>query len=98
MSLVSCVQSAAALTAESPLRDSARGVLWWIDIQGHRLLGHRPGGGDLRLMLPSKPGSCALQPTGPLWSGWKTGCGRWTRTPAPPSISARSRPTIPASG
>lgn len=52
---------AQALTSESPQWDKARGVLWYIDIQGQRLLGHRPGGRDpAAIMLPSMPGFVAL--------------------------------------
>lgn len=51
------VQMADALTGESPFWDEARGTLWWIDIQGQRLLGFEPASGRMSsYRLPLMPG------------------------------------------
>lgn len=51
------VHMAQALTGESPFWDADRGVLWWIDIQGQRLLGFSPATGERsEHRLPLMPG------------------------------------------
>lgn len=55
------VHDAMALTGETPLWDEGRQTLWWIDIQGQRLLGYRlQGARPLAIPLPSMPGLIAL--------------------------------------
>ena len=51
------VHMADALTGEAPFWDEARGTLWWIDIQGQRLLGFEPASGRMSShRLPLMPG------------------------------------------
>lgn len=51
------VHMADALTGEAPFWDAARGTLWWIDIQGQRLLGFEPASGRMSsYRLPLMPG------------------------------------------
>lgn len=51
------VHMADALTGEAPFWDERRGTLWWIDIQGQRLLGFDPGSGRTSShRLPLMPG------------------------------------------
>ncbi|MCP4561706.1 MAG: SMP-30/gluconolactonase/LRE family protein [Bosea sp.] len=51
------VHMADALTGEAPFWDAARGTLWWIDIQGQRLLGFEPASGRTSMhRLPLMPG------------------------------------------
>lgn len=51
------VHMADALTGEAPFWDAARGTLWWIDIQGQRLLGFEPASGRMSShRLPLMPG------------------------------------------
>ena len=51
------VHMADALTGEAPFWDEARGSLWWIDIQGQRLLGFEPASGRMSShRLPLMPG------------------------------------------
>ena len=67
-------QPAMALTGEAPVWDEGRATLWWIDIQGQRLLGHRPGGeGDIVIAIPSMPGLVALAEDGRLALGLEDG-------------------------
>lgn len=77
---VLCVHRANAVTGESPVWDATRGILWWIDIQGHRLLGYAQSSGrNLEFALPSMPGLVALS-TGPaLVLGLEDGL--WTFVP-----------------
>lgn len=74
---VCCAHPAMALTGESPVWDAARGVVWWIDIQGQRLLGHVPGGADLAVPLPLMPGLVALDRRGDLVLGLEDGLWRY---------------------
>ena len=68
------VHAAEALTGESPLWDATRGVLWWIDIQGQRLLGHRPAGeAAISIPLPSMPGLVCHASDGRLLLGLEDG-------------------------
>ena len=68
------VHPAEALTGESPSWDAARGILWWIDIQGQRLLGHRPdGGAAVSIPLPSMPGLVCAASDGRLVLGLEDG-------------------------
>jgi sugar lactone lactonase YvrE len=51
------IQQANALTGESPFWDPRTQTIWWIDVQGQRLLGFEPtGGAELEYNLPSMPG------------------------------------------
>ncbi|WP_226781536.1 SMP-30/gluconolactonase/LRE family protein [Oceaniglobus trochenteri] len=71
---VTQVHAAGALTGESPLWDRARNVMWWIDIQGQRLLGHGLGGGtDFDIPLPSMPGFVCHADDGRLIVGLEDG-------------------------
>ena len=72
------VQDAMALTGESPLWDPVRNTLWWIDIQGQRLLGHGETG-DIRIPLPQMPGLVALAADGDLVVGLEDGL--WLLSP-----------------
>lgn len=72
----SCVHDAMALTGESPCWDARRGILWWIDIQGQRLLGHAPDGPNRAIPLPLMPGLVALHDSGDLWLGLENGIWR----------------------
>ena len=63
-----------ALTSESPCWDEARGALWYVDIQGQRLFGYRPGDGTARsVMLPSMPGFVVPEAGGGLVLGLEDG-------------------------
>jgi sugar lactone lactonase YvrE len=72
MTAFSIVDRRAALTGESPLWDPGRGVLWWIDIQGQRLLGHRDPDA-YEIALPSQPGFVAPLDDGRLVLGLEDG-------------------------
>ncbi|OSP56382.1 SMP-30/gluconolactonase/LRE family protein [Pseudoruegeria sp. SK021] len=65
--------SAMALTGETPLWDAARGCLWWLDIQGQRLLQHVPDGQDRAIPLPTQCGLIALAESGRLILGLENG-------------------------
>lgn len=72
--------SSAALTAESPLWDQRRNCLWWIDIQGQRLLGTRDSdGGTTEIALPSMPGFVLLDTQDNLLVGLEDGL--WSYSP-----------------
>lgn len=66
-----------ALTGESPLWDAARGVLWWIDIQGQRLFGHCPADPatdpQREFAMPSQPGFVVLAEDARLVVGLEDG-------------------------
>jgi sugar lactone lactonase YvrE len=65
---------ARAMTGEAPCWDARTGILWWIDIQGQRLLGHRPAGGvNLEYALPSMPGLVVCRRQGGLILGLEDG-------------------------
>jgi sugar lactone lactonase YvrE len=68
------VQMADALTGESPFWDARDATLWWIDIQGQKLLGFRPISGErLTYHLPSMPGFIAGRLSGGLLIGLEGG-------------------------
>ncbi|HEY8596694.1 MAG TPA: SMP-30/gluconolactonase/LRE family protein [Devosiaceae bacterium] len=68
------VHDAMALTGEAPVWDARRSVLWWIDIQGQRLLGYRPASGPLApIPLPAMPGLIAISSEGNLILGLESG-------------------------
>jgi sugar lactone lactonase YvrE len=57
-----------------PCWDAAHGTLWWLDIQGQRLLGFSPEGGRQQVFnLPSMPGLLVLRRTGGLIVGLEDG-------------------------
>jgi sugar lactone lactonase YvrE len=63
-----------AVTGECPFWDAANGILWWIDIQGQRLLGHAPASGQNReISLPSMPGLLVGRRSGGLLIGLEDG-------------------------
>jgi sugar lactone lactonase YvrE len=63
-----------AVTGESPYWDKARGTLWWIDIHGHRLFGHRPASGQTSAhRLQSMPGFVLGRSDGNLVLGLEDG-------------------------
>lgn len=72
-----CVHDAMALTGESPCWDAGRGILWWIDIQGQRLLAHAAEGQNRAIPLPLMPGFVALHDSGDLWLGLENGVWRY---------------------
>lgn len=62
---VVAVHQANALTGEAPFWDERTGTLWWIDIQGQRLLGFSPETGHQQVYnLPSMPGLIAARDQG----------------------------------
>jgi sugar lactone lactonase YvrE len=62
---VAAVHQANALTGEAPFWDERTGTLWWIDIQGQRLLGFAPETGQQQVYnLPSMPGLVAARDQG----------------------------------
>lgn len=68
------VHDAMALTGEAPIWDARRGTLWWLDIQGQRLLGYRPGlAPHAPVPLPGMPGLIALASDGNLVLGLEDG-------------------------
>jgi L-arabinonolactonase len=63
-----------ALTGECPYWDAPSGLLWWIDIQGQRLLGcAASGGGEVEYALPSMPGLLVGRRKGGLLLGLEDG-------------------------
>jgi len=73
-SAVMPVHMAHALTGESPFWDSAGSVLWWIDIQGQRLLGFSPETGErCAHRLPLMPGFVVGRAGGGLALGLEDG-------------------------
>ncbi len=68
------IHHANAMTGETPFWDAARGTLWWIDIQGQRLLGYLPQSGrTLDVALPSMPGFVTGRRSGGLVLGLEDG-------------------------
>jgi sugar lactone lactonase YvrE len=68
------VHAANAVTGEVPYWDATTGTLWWIDVQGQRLLGHRPAdAGSVVFNLPSMPGMIAGRRRGGLVLGLEDG-------------------------
>jgi sugar lactone lactonase YvrE len=62
------------VTGECPFWDAGSGMLWWVDIQGQRLLGCSPGSGDtVEYPLPSMPGLLVGRRTGGLLVGLEDG-------------------------
>ncbi len=73
-SAVFLVQQANAVTGEVPYWDSRSQLLWWSDIQGHRLLSFDPEtGGETIHNLPSMAGLIAGRLTGGLVLGLEDG-------------------------
>lgn len=71
---VRAVHEANAMTGEVPCWDAANGTLWWIDVQGQRLLGFSPKTGRQAVHnLPSMPGLLALRRAGGLLVGLEDG-------------------------
>lgn len=68
------VQMANAVTGEAPYWDAVSGTLWWLDIQGQRLLGYSPVSGAVRdHRLPLMPGFIAGMAAGGLMLGLEDG-------------------------
>jgi sugar lactone lactonase YvrE len=68
------VHQANALTGEAPFWDASTGTLWWIDIQGQRLLGLSPDTGREQVHnLPGMPGLVAARREGGLVLGLEDG-------------------------
>jgi sugar lactone lactonase YvrE len=68
------VHQANAVTGEVPYWDAPTGTLWWIDVQGQRLLSYRPGTGETGAHnLPSMPGLIAGRRRGGLVIGLEDG-------------------------
>jgi sugar lactone lactonase YvrE len=68
------VQQANAVTGETPFWDADTATLWWIDIQGQRLLAFRPGdGGTFCHNLPGLPGVLTGRRGGGLVIGLEDG-------------------------
>jgi sugar lactone lactonase YvrE len=68
------VHQANAVTAEAPFWDERDGTLWWIDIQGQRLLALSPASGQQRdWSLPMMPGMVAGREQGGLILGLEDG-------------------------
>ena len=71
---VMAVHHGNALTGEVPCWDARRETLWWVDIQGQRLLGFSPRTGrQQEHNLPSMPGLLALRGDGSLVIGLEDG-------------------------
>jgi len=68
-----------ALTGEAPLWDTTRQILWWIDVQGQKLLGWRSDRPPARYPLPSMPGFVVPALDGRLVIGLEDGL--WAFTP-----------------
>lgn len=75
---VRLAQPEAAITGESPVWDENRGVLWWVDIQGRRLLGWRPAEAMAvpAFALPQEIGLVAIGSDGSLVLGLEDGLYR----------------------
>jgi sugar lactone lactonase YvrE len=68
------VHQANAMTGEAPFWDERDGTLWWIDIQGQRLLAFSPNNGQQRdWSLPQMPGMVAGRASGGLILGLEDG-------------------------
>jgi sugar lactone lactonase YvrE len=68
------VHQANAVTGEIPYWEARTGTLWWIDVQGQRLLGYRPASGEtLAHNLPMMPGLIAGRRRGGLVLGLEDG-------------------------
>jgi sugar lactone lactonase YvrE len=74
VSVAMVVDDANALTGESPCWDPRSRTLWWIDIQGQRLLGFRPESGEKTVRnLPLMPGFVVNRGAGGLLVGLEDG-------------------------
>jgi sugar lactone lactonase YvrE len=68
------VHRANAVTGECPYWDEATRTLWWIDIQGQRVLGYAPGTGRESVFnLPSLPGLLVGRRAGGMILGLEDG-------------------------
>lgn len=75
------VHMAMALTGESPFWDAATATLWWIDIQGQRILGFEPATGNTRrFAVPSMPGLIVGSRGGGLIIGLEDGLYAFDQT------------------
>lgn len=71
---VRAVHEANAMTGEVPCWDAGRETLWWIDVQGQRVLGFSPGTGRQEVHnMPSMPGLLVLRRNGGLLVGLEDG-------------------------
>jgi sugar lactone lactonase YvrE len=75
-----------AMTGESPIWDTDRNCLWWIDIQSQWLLRTAIDGETCAIAMPSQPGLVALAQSGKLVIGLEDGLwlfspetGEWRR-------------------
>lgn len=82
------VHPAMALTGEAPIWDGYHEKLWWIDIQGQRLLGYAPRSGKKEAhALPLLPGLIALGRERTLIIGLEDGL--WSFDPVNASLKKR---------
>ena len=73
------VHCANAVTGEVPYWDASTGMVWWVDIQGQRLLGFSPESGRTTCHnLPSMPGVIAGRRSGGLLIGLEDGIYAFT--------------------
>jgi sugar lactone lactonase YvrE len=71
---VFAVQAASAVTGEVPYWDASSGTLWWVDIQGQRLIGFRPDDAAMTThSLPSLPGVLTGRRSGGMLIGLEDG-------------------------
>ena len=71
---VKAVHEANAMTGEVPCWDPRSATLWWIDVQGQRLLGFSPQTGRQEVHnVPSMPGLIVLRQSGGLVVGLEDG-------------------------
>jgi D-xylonolactonase len=67
---VTCLAGRGSLLGEGPLWDTARGCLWWIDIEGRQLHRHDPATDhNSQRAMPGRPGFVALHASGRLVLG-----------------------------
>jgi sugar lactone lactonase YvrE len=68
------VHRANAVTGECAFWDAPSGFVWWIDIQGQRVLGYAPASGEERVFnMPSMPGMLAGRRKGGMLVGLEDG-------------------------
>jgi sugar lactone lactonase YvrE len=68
------VHRANAVTGECAFWDAPSGFVWWIDIQGQRVLGYAPANGEERIFnMPSMPGMLAGRRKGGMLVGLEDG-------------------------
>lgn len=71
---VFAIHHANAMTGETPYWEASSGIVWWIDIQGQRLLGYGTDDGQtIEHALPSMPGFAAGRRSGGLLLGLEDG-------------------------